>query len=213
MNGQRPRRSRSSITAEEILDAAEHIAAGGLDELTLRAVAARIDASPMALYRYFPTKDALTGALLDRVLGRVPAIAVSDDWIDDLAEFARAHAHVLRTHGWAVPGLFRTPDPGPGAAVTAEQAFAILARGGLTGADAVAAFSAIVALNYGWAAFANPDRSPAELRDGMLALPAASFAHTRAVAEELAEYADPGNYARALELVVEGIRRTATRPQ
>lgn len=211
MNGQRPRRTRSSITPEEILDAAEEVAAGGLDELTIRAVAGRIDASPMALYRYFPTKDALTGALLDRVLGRVPILAPSDDWIEDLAEFARAHAQVLRAHGWAVPGLFRTPDPGPGAAVTAEHAFAILARGGLTGADAVAAFSAIIALNYGWAAFARPDRTPAQLRDGMLALPVTDFPHTRAVADELADYADPGNYARTLGLVINGIRQAANR--
>lgn len=209
MDRQRPRRSRSSLSAEEILDAAEAIAEGGLDELTMRAVAARIDASTMALYRYFPTKDALVAGLLDRVLGRVPATSTTDDWADDLASFARSHATVLRDHSWAVPGLFRTPDPGPGAAITAERAFAILARGGVTGTSAVAAFSAIIALNYGWAAFARPERTSAQLRDGMLALPAASFPHTRAIAGELAAYAEPSNYGRALDLVVEGIRQRA----
>ena len=175
----------------------------------MRAVATQIDASPMALYRYFATKDALVAALLDRVLGRVPMIQSTAQWTDDLATFARAHASVLRHHGWAVPGLFRTPDPGPGAAITAEQAFGILARGGLTGSSAVSAFSAIIALNYGWAAFARPDRTPAELRDGMLALPPTLFPHTRALADELAAYANPRNYDRALALVIDGISRTA----
>lgn len=216
---QSTRRPRSSLSVTEILDAAEAVtsaaalggapAADGLDALTMRAVAHSIDASPMALYRYFATKNDLVAALLDRVLGRVPTLPETDNWSEDLRRFARAHEEVLARHPWAIAGLFRNPDPGPGAAVTGEQAFRILARGGLTGDRAVAAFSAIIALNYGWSAFHSPDTTPAQLEAGMLALPAEAFGHTRAVAPFLAHYADHANYERALDIVIVGIRDTA----
>ena len=42
--------ARGSLTGEAILDAAEAIAADGFAALTVRAVAARLGAAPMALY-------------------------------------------------------------------------------------------------------------------------------------------------------------------
>ena len=74
----RARRPRGSLTRELILDAAERVAATGFDALTMRAVAAELGAAPMALYRYFPTKDDLVNALRDRVLGRFQAEPPSD---------------------------------------------------------------------------------------------------------------------------------------
>jgi hypothetical protein len=56
--------SRGSLTTGDILDAAERVAGEGFAALTIRAVAADLQASPMALYRYFATKDDLVDALL-----------------------------------------------------------------------------------------------------------------------------------------------------
>ena len=86
------RRRRNSLTAEEILDAAELVAVHGLDGLTMRAVAAGLQAAPMSLYRYFATKELLVDALLDRVLGRFDPGPETADWRADLAAFTRAHA-------------------------------------------------------------------------------------------------------------------------
>ena len=88
----RSRRARGSLTPEEILDAAEAIAAReGFGALSMRAVAGRIGAAPMALYNHFATREALVDALLDRVLHRFAPEPPTDDWRDDLRAFARAH--------------------------------------------------------------------------------------------------------------------------
>lgn len=175
------RRARNSLTAAEILAAAETVAGGGLEALTIRAVALELAASPMALYRYFPTKDALIDALLDGALGRIRQPEPTEDWQHDLRAFARAHRAVLEDNSWAVIPLFSHPNPGPNAYRIGELAFGILARGGILGDPAVADFSALLALNYGWCAFG---RSREKLPT---------------------EYGSEAHYERALDHLVSGI--------
>ncbi len=143
----RSRRPRGSLSRDVILDAAEAIASGdGYEALSMRAVAARLGAVPMALYNHFATKEELVNALLDRVLSRfVPA--------GDLKGFARAHRRVLTDHPWAVAPIFSHPNPGGAAVTIGENALGILFAAGLSEQDAMAAFSGLIALNYGWASF------------------------------------------------------------
>src|SRR5215218_593710 len=96
------RRPRGSLTPQGILDAAEAIAAAdGFGALSMRAVAARLGAAPMALYNHFATRDALVDALLDRVLHRFAPAPPTDDWAGDVLGFARAHRRLLADHPWA----------------------------------------------------------------------------------------------------------------
>src|SRR5215211_7380159 len=94
----RTRRPRGSLSREVILDAAESVASQGFDALSMRAVAARLGAVPMALYNHFATKEQLVDALLDRVLSRFETEPPTDDWAEDLRRFARAHRRLLITH-------------------------------------------------------------------------------------------------------------------
>ena len=95
-----------------ILDAAEAVAEQGFEAFSMRAVAARLGAVPMALYNHFATKEQLVAALLDRVLGRFEPPEPTDDWLEDLGAFARAHRAVARRHAWAVAPIFTNPSPG-----------------------------------------------------------------------------------------------------
>jgi AcrR family transcriptional regulator len=197
------RRARSSLTASEILDAAEVVAQDGADRLTLRAVGEELGASAMSLYRYFPTKDALVMALLDRVLGRFVPPTPTDDWAVDLEQFALAHRRVLVEHAWAVTSLFTHPEPGPNAMRIGESALQILARGGITGEQAVVTFGAMIALNYGWAGFATASE-PAPVGE----IPpevAAAFPLTLAAAAAWAQYASDDYYRRGLGMLLAGI--------
>jgi AcrR family transcriptional regulator len=200
---QRTRRPRGSLTVEEILDAAERVATADSRPITIRAIATELSSSPMALYAYFATKDELEDALIDRVLRRVP-LPESGEWREQLSELALAHGRTLIEHRWAVPMLFASPSPGAGAARLGEAFLAILAAGGITGEDAVSAFSAIVAVNYGRTAFAAQEQ-PRELAP----LPPEIFPHSAANAEAFAAYASQENYERAMNLVLAGIERLA----
>jgi AcrR family transcriptional regulator len=203
----RTRRARGSLTADAILEAAEHAAVGGIESMTVRTIAARLDASPMSLYRYFATRDDLLDALLDRVLGRFVAPPTTDDWVADLGAFAHAHRAVLVAHPWAVPALFTHPNPGPNTTRVGEVALGIVRRGGVTGTDAVVLFSAVLALNYGWSAFSTVrSRVPQDVLAATLAaLPADVYPHTASVAAELAGYGSDAHYDEALATLLRGV--------
>ncbi|MGH9151064.1 MAG: TetR/AcrR family transcriptional regulator, partial [Acidimicrobiales bacterium] len=198
-----------------ILDAAEEVAQEGFDALTLRAVAARLDAAPMSLYRHFPTKEALVNALLDRVLGRFAPEPPTGDWIEDLRRFARAHRRVLDRHPWALAAFFSHPNPGLNATRIGEAALAILEQTGFSAERTVATFSGLIALNYGWSAFAAardapPSNAAGQVREALAALPHAEFPRTADVAGEMANYASDRHYELVIDQLLAGVR-SATR--
>src|SRR5690606_35234074 len=64
-----PAERRKKAQEARILDAALAIVAeGGLDALSIKAIAERADYSPAALYRYFASKDELVAALAIRAV-------------------------------------------------------------------------------------------------------------------------------------------------
>ncbi len=206
------RRPRGSLNQERILDAAEQIARDGFDALTMRAVAGRLQAAPMALYRHFATKDELVEALLDRVLGRFAAATPTGDWRDDLHAFAHAHRLLLDRHPWALAPLVGHPSPGLNAVRIGEHALEIMREAGFDEEHAVATFSGLIALNYGWASFsnarlANPSYA-VELRHALASLPVSEYPHTVAATDELADYASNRHY----DLVLDGLLQ-APRPE
>jgi AcrR family transcriptional regulator len=203
------RRPRNSLSRESILDAAEGVAsAEGYEALTVRAVAAELDAAPMALYRHVATKNDLVNELLNRVLGRFEPAPESGDWRQDLRGFARAHRRLLAEHPWAITPLFSHPSPGLNATRIGEHALGILRRAGLSDEDAVATFSGVLALNYGWSAFAAARESAAaeEVATAMEALSAEEYPLTAAVAGEMRNYASDSHYGLVLEQLVSGVR-------
>jgi AcrR family transcriptional regulator len=206
----RARRPRGSLTPGVVLDAAEAVAAQGFDALSMRAVAARLEAVPMALYNHFATKEQLVDALLDRVLSRFEPEPATDDWTDDLRRFARAHRRLLVEHPWAVAPLFSQPNPGISAVRIGELALAILRRGGFSNAAAVAAFSGIIALNYGWSSFtAARDLDPVgpshDVGAMLAQLPRSEYPLTVGVAAEMGAYGSDDHYDFVLDQFVGGL--------
>jgi AcrR family transcriptional regulator len=208
------RRARNSLTVEAILDAAERVALDGFEALTIRAVATDLRSSPMALYRYFGAKDELVDALLNRVLGRFDQPTETDDWVADLQLFARNHYSMLASQPWAIRPLISHPNPGMNALPIGETALRILARGGITNDAAVAAFSGIIALNYGWASFSaarlETSLDDREQSDGSVMMTPSEFPLTAKVASGLAKYGSHDHYELVLAQFLTGLQSTAS---
>ena len=110
-------------------------------------------------------------------------------------------------HPWAVASLFHQPNPGLGAVRIGELALAILERGGLTGDRAVAAFSGMIALNYGWSLFTTA-RDPLRDVGAMLAaLPPDAFPRIVDTAAAMGAYGSDEHYEFVLDRLIAGLRR------
>jgi AcrR family transcriptional regulator len=97
-----PRRG-TGLDRSAIVRAAIGIAdAEGLDGVTMRRVADRLNTGPMSLYRYVPDKDALVSMMIDAVIGDLDgsAPAVPADWRTAMRWLAESTWQVCRTHRW-----------------------------------------------------------------------------------------------------------------
>ncbi|MBE7449836.1 MAG: TetR/AcrR family transcriptional regulator [Kofleriaceae bacterium] len=73
-----PRARRHDANLGRILDAATQVVAeGGLEALSMSKLAAAVDYTPGALYRYVESKDALLARLVERILADVRADLVA----------------------------------------------------------------------------------------------------------------------------------------
>ena len=143
----------------------------------MRAVAARLEAVPMALYNHFATKEQLVAALLDRVLGRFEPPPPTDDWVEDLRAFARRPPPAARPARLGRRADLLQPEPGHQQRPHRRARAADPQTRRAEQSAAVAAFSGIIAINYGWASFTvardlDPDGPSHDVEAMLLQLPA-----------------------------------------
>jgi AcrR family transcriptional regulator len=97
--GRRPR-----FTREQIAAAAMRIAdTEGFDALSMRRLAAELEAGTMTLYHYVRTKDELLALLVDAVMAEVVVPAdepLPDDWREAISVVARRSLASMRRHPW-----------------------------------------------------------------------------------------------------------------
>lgn len=122
---QTPRERRKAKTAQAVLDAAlSIIAEHGLEALSIREIAQRIEYSPSGLYEYFASKDEILDALiaqglmqLSKQIERVPPGQTAAQWLFEIVQaylvFAREHAQLyllMFGHVFSPSGLVTTLD-------------------------------------------------------------------------------------------------------
>jgi TetR/AcrR family tetracycline transcriptional repressor len=142
---------REPLSTERILATALRIAdAEGLEALSMRRVAAELDASPMALYNHIPNKDALLDGLAGQLLQEIdlsildtsdPATALHHGY----GEFRR----VLLRHPNLIPVMERRVSSSVEAMRPIELALALLQDLGFSPEDALQAHWALTGFTMG----------------------------------------------------------------
>jgi AcrR family transcriptional regulator len=117
------------LSRERIVRAAIAIAdAEGLAAVSLRKVAAALDAGPMRLYGYMSTKEELLELMVDVVYGEmVSAGPIRGDWRDALRALAHRTREAARAHPWFIDLLVGRQHLGPHALAHLESSMAALA--------------------------------------------------------------------------------------
>ncbi len=78
----------------------------GLDAFSTRKLGAALGCEAMAIYWYYPSKDALLDAVVDLLIEGISAAVKDDgDWIATLREVAHAYRRIAHEHPRAFPLL------------------------------------------------------------------------------------------------------------
>ena len=144
---------RPQLTRERIVEEAlAVIAHDGVNALTMRRLAARLDVVPGALYNHVRNKQQLQDLVLDGVLAEVnvhldPSLA----WTEQLKLLAHRLRQVLEAHP-GVAGILKTRDPlGPHSLALAEAFLGPLQTAGFGDREAGLAFFLLVDYTIGFA--------------------------------------------------------------
>jgi AcrR family transcriptional regulator len=129
---------RVAVAGEALLLLEEH----GLDALSIRALAARLDVSPMHLYRFFRDKDELLDLVTDAALGPdlIPPLDPELDWHGELEAACRRVWERFRDQPETARLILTRPSGTPNGYRAVAGILAILGKGGITDDRAIALY-------------------------------------------------------------------------
>jgi AcrR family transcriptional regulator len=143
-------------THDEFIDVAIRIVdEEGLDALTLRRLGAEVGVSFTAMYTYFPSRDHLIDALVDRMAAEIIAEMEwrGDSVRDQLVAVAMSSRRALNRHPRLTAAFLASTAPTPGGSSATMSVVALLERAGLTGVDLVRAYRIIESYVFGASIF------------------------------------------------------------
>ena len=158
---------RPSLDVDAVVDAAVALAdEGGLEAVSMRAIAKRLGLTAMAVYTYVPGKAELLDLMLDAVYTAMPRRpwAPRDAWRARLSAVAGANRDLYGVHPWAARVSTARPPLGPGQLAKYEHELQALDGLGLDELEMDAALTHLLGFVQ-WAAVAAQDAAAAPETD------------------------------------------------
>jgi AcrR family transcriptional regulator len=111
------------LSPEAIIEAAIRLAdAEGLEAVSIRRVAAELDARAMSLYDHFASKRELLASMNDEGVGEMlVSQPLPEDWREAVAISARKMYATFASHPWMISVAVERLEPGPNAIKLAKQ--------------------------------------------------------------------------------------------
>lgn len=206
----------SGLTAERIRDEALRlIDAEGLEAFSTRRLGAALGCEAMAIYWYYPSKEALLDAVVEALVSRLPMEpSTNDDWIDALRKLAHGYRALAHQHPHAFPLLAMRRFATESTWRFLEGVFELARRGGLDDRTTarfyrlVASYISGVALNE-LAGLRQAERAKASPGEAIAQAAAAAEAFPRLSA--VAAWLEPQHYddvfTFGLELLLDSLAR------
>ncbi|QAY72047.1 TetR/AcrR family transcriptional regulator [Agromyces protaetiae] len=217
--GPRRRGPERAFTDEQIVGVAldlldEH----GPDALSVRRIAAKMGLAPNAIYTYFPDKQAILRAVVDRIVGERDTQILNDTdapWRERIVRVSLDIRTRLLAHPGSALLFMSAPIDGPNSLALGEGLLGALAEAGLDAADAARASYAVIVYVLGSVALEASELDPtvplpaeadriAERRGAFAAVPAEWFPRTAAVTDVMAAYIGTEQFTWGLERLLDG---------
>lgn len=148
-------RKASHTNAEVVQAAMDYIDANGIESLTLRSLGSALGMHHTSVYRYFPSKEALLGAVFDELMSQIIELSTPQptDPQDRLIALCQAARQVLRAHPVLVSSVVQTSGTSPNVIEVQRRAMAALQDMGLADDDLAVAYRIIETYLFGASMF------------------------------------------------------------
>lgn len=129
-----PRSDKQPLSEQRVLEEALALVdGGGMASLSMRRLGSALGVDPMAVYYYFPSKDALLRRVVLEAFGSISRIATEGTWQQRVLAWAQAYRDLALEHPNLVLQLVSYPDAIAASTAAANEAlYAALEEAGLT---------------------------------------------------------------------------------
>lgn len=142
----REERPRAGLSRDRIVAAAIGLLdADGLEALSMRTLAARMDTKATSLYRHVANKDELIELVVDEVYGEME-VSAEGPWRSSVADAARSLRAMVLRHPWvaSVLGQVGLAELGPNLSDRSAQLLALFSSGGFPDDEADLAMKTVL---------------------------------------------------------------------
>lgn len=206
------RRGRPALSVERIVSTAvELVDAEGVEALSMRALADKLESGTATLYRHFGNKVDLLAAIIEALLGEIDLgedAFESQPWEEGLRAMASRMSTALRRHPGAARLLADVVPTGPTAMRLRERSLAMLLRNGFPPDLAAKAHATVARYVLGAVVLAAGPGLGADQQTQAVhleAIDAARFPATVQVAPAL-PISEADEFAFGLDLMIAGLR-------
>jgi AcrR family transcriptional regulator len=199
-----PGSKQQRLSRDRILGVAlETVEEEGLDGLSMRRLAQRLDVWPMSIYRYFRDKDELLDAVAESAAVGLAVPSARASWRNQM----RALLHeARRALGSDLASRLPRAMVSPGLLRLSEAGLAILERAGFDKAQAASAWRALLSYTFGFAHTSMTGDAARRTRAAIAALPEDEFPALHDAADELAAVlAADEEFDRGLDSLLDGL--------
>lgn len=139
--------TRAMIVAHAI---ARADAAGGIDSIAMRPLAAELGVEAMSLYNHVRNKDDLLDAMVEAVLLEIALPQPGADWREAMRERARSMRAMFLAHPWAPELIMARRNVGPNMIALIDATLGCLRQAGYAPDEADRIINAIDSQIYGF---------------------------------------------------------------
>jgi AcrR family transcriptional regulator len=221
----RDRLAKLPLSEEAIVDAALAITrAEGLHSVTMRRVAAELETGAASLYVYFPNRDELLRAMMDRVAGTVSLAAPEPErWREQVFDLTQGLLDALEAYPGMASVLLGEAPTTENTLAGAENLLGILLAGGIPSQDASWAVDILMLIvtatatetdirrAAGKTTSADRDDAVARIRATFAGLPPSRFPQLVSHASELVAGAGDERFRFAVGIFLDGLAARAAR--
>lgn len=185
----------------------------GIEELSTRKLGAQLGVEAMALYRHYPSKEALLDAVAELLVLKIPVPGTGGGWQARVKEFARSYRGLGRSHPKAYPLLATRRFNTPRTLQLLDTLFGELLGSGFSPAASVELFRAVGNYSHGTALdeLAGIGQAQAPSSGAGQGKALSGLASLTRVAPFLADTYFDQVFEAGLEIIVEGFARRQAR--